>query len=350
MTHDKWDLVDHLTVAAADFDLSHRSIAVLRVMLTFVPDRHLTPLPGRAIVFASNATLCARLGGMPESTLRRHLAALVASGVIERCDSPNRKRFAKRLGNGLGCAFGFDVGRLAILAPEIKARAAVAERRAQEHAALRCAVLAARQTLIQHLTAQGIDPEAPGPYSPLFGRTRLFLRRKDNHDDLRLLLSDLENALITPEPSVSDIENERHQHKEIDIDSGQADETVDKSPLGMSKTIPQIDLNTFKEYRLMFPKEAETTDELNSHARQLIPMMGIDLPVYDEALELMGMHLAPLAVLGMLERFETLKNPGGYLRHLSQQARRGSLDVSAMLDHQTARLSADNLFGREAIG
>lgn len=344
MSFDKWALVDDLRLAAPDLGLSHRSVAVLRAMLTFLPDRTLTALPGRAIVFASNATLAARLGGMPESTLRRHLAALVASGVVSRCDSPNRKRYARRLGSGLGCAFGFDMGPLAIMARDIGTLARAAERRAEEHAVLRSAALVARQDLFQAMSAQGIDPDGPNPQSPLIGRARLMLRRKDNVDDLRQLIEDLENArktlVVTTETGGSDTGNERHQHKGIHKDS----ETP--APVDNARTPKMPDqLMPFRQYHLMFPDMARNWHEVTAHARQLVPMMGIDMQVYDEASAAMGPRLAPLAIFCLLERFETLRNPGGYLRRLTQTARLGQLDYARLLRAtEVARpeLSADN--------
>ena len=57
-----------------------------------------------------HATLSDRAHGMPESTLRRHLAALVRAGIILRHDSPNGKRYARRgEGGEITDAYGFDL-------------------------------------------------------------------------------------------------------------------------------------------------------------------------------------------------------------------------------------------------
>ncbi|NVK58434.1 MAG: hypothetical protein HWE26_22850 [Alteromonadaceae bacterium] len=311
ITHDKWALVDALTRAAEDFGLSHRSIAVLRTMLTFVPERDLPARLGRAIVFASNDTLSARLGGMPESTLRRHLSALVNAGVIMRHDSPNRKRYVKKLGNGIACAFGFDLGPLAIMANDIQSLAHTRDLRAQERAVLHTQVLVARQALLD----TGIDPEAP-EYSPLFARARLMLRRKDNNEDLRALLSDFAAAT---DLDATDSQNERHQHKETYKNSESEGLLSDDN------------LSPFTEYHRMFPQGANDWPTLTRQVLQLVPMMGIEALVYEEAKRHMGPRVAPLAILGILERFETIINPGGYLRTLTKQARNGGFDVRNIL-------------------
>ena len=95
-SHDKWALLRDLTIAAEDFGLGHRPLSVLKALLSFWPERELPGTPGGAIVFPSNRALSERLSGMPESTLRRHLAALTARGIIHRHDSANGKRFARR--------------------------------------------------------------------------------------------------------------------------------------------------------------------------------------------------------------------------------------------------------------
>lgn len=365
-SRDKWRLVDDLTRAADAYGLSHRSLTVLRSMLSFVPERDLSPLPGRAVVFASNATLSDRLGGMPESTLRRHLAALVAAGIVSRHDSPNRKRFARRRGDAIVLAFGFDLAPLAARAAEIARKAQAARTEAEDHATLRCAVLEARQSLLLRLTDLGLSPEAP-MISPLLARSRLMLRRKGNHAELRQLLNDYAEALNAPELSASDSQNGRHQHKKKNTTSEEAladtavretaetvqpqdqsncRETLASTESRAPETRPdhqmaaprQVDpglhqdsqtmAGAFPEYRRMFPQGARSWADLREQARQLIPMMGIDMQVYDEAERTLGRQIAPIAVLCLLERFDSLRNPGGFLRHLSRQ---GQVDLPRLL-------------------
>ena len=122
LTADKWALLDALTLAAHAYRLNHRSLAVLRALLTFFPGRDIPAEPGAGVVYPSNRTLSARLNGMPESTLRRHIASLVRSGLIARRDSANCKRFA-RVG---GVVFGFDLSPLAQAAPSLAERASEA--------------------------------------------------------------------------------------------------------------------------------------------------------------------------------------------------------------------------------
>jgi replication initiation protein RepC len=80
------------------------------------------------VVIPSNRALSQRAHGMAESTLRRHLAALSAAGLILRHDSPNGKRYAARGRDGAVLrAFGFDLRPLLVRAEEIGAAARAAE-------------------------------------------------------------------------------------------------------------------------------------------------------------------------------------------------------------------------------
>lgn len=62
---------------------------------------------GELVVFPSNRALLLRAHGMAETTLRRHLGALVQAGIIPRRDSPNEKQYAIRGGEGVEDAYGF---------------------------------------------------------------------------------------------------------------------------------------------------------------------------------------------------------------------------------------------------
>ena len=80
--------------------------------------------PGRAlIVFPSNEQLSLRAHGMPASTLRRHLAALVDAGLIIRRDSPNGKRYARK-GRGGEIRLGVRLRPLAARRPRRGVRGA----------------------------------------------------------------------------------------------------------------------------------------------------------------------------------------------------------------------------------
>jgi len=103
---------------------------VLNALVSFHPSARLDEGDG-TVVFPSNAALPDRAHGMAESTLRRHLAALVTSSLIVRHDSLNGKRYATRdEGGAVAVAFGFDLRPLMVRSAQI-AQAAPAARDAE---------------------------------------------------------------------------------------------------------------------------------------------------------------------------------------------------------------------------
>ncbi len=107
---DKWVILREIGVARRHFGVNDRQLVLLQALLGLRKDSALRlDDPSGLIVHPSNDTLSARLNGMPCSTLRRHLAALVDAGLIARRDSPNGKRDVRRYRDGARDVFGFDL-------------------------------------------------------------------------------------------------------------------------------------------------------------------------------------------------------------------------------------------------
>jgi replication initiation protein RepC len=116
----KWRIFRAICTARPALCVSERSLAVLNALLSFHPETTLAA-EDDLIVFPSNEQLCLRTHGMPPSTLRRQLAALVDAGLIVRRDSPNGKRYARKgRGGEITLAFGFDLSPLAARAEEFE--------------------------------------------------------------------------------------------------------------------------------------------------------------------------------------------------------------------------------------
>ncbi len=198
----KWDLLDQLAEAREAFGLKPAQLAVLRVLLSFYPEDRL-PRRSPAVIFPSNRVLSERLHGMPESTLRRHLARLVVAGAIERRDSPNRKRFVIR--GEAPLPFGFDLAPLAALASQISA---VAERARREAECARGIRMRIRLLLVQ-LAEAGAAP------SVLAEGARVLRRRlaADALDAIAAGLRKLAEALAS-NLVVAAAQNERPQEPE----------------------------------------------------------------------------------------------------------------------------------------
>ncbi|MGL5115490.1 MAG: plasmid replication protein RepC, partial [Beijerinckiaceae bacterium] len=184
----KWHLFRTLTAIRERLGVSDRALAVLNALLSFHQETALTlpkispPGPdvaGQAescdlIVFPSNRQLQGRAHGMAETTLRGHLAALVAAGLILRRDSANGKRYARRQtaqeesqqggqDERFSEAFGFDLTPLVARAGEFEA---LHEEMARERRLVQS--LKTRITLhrrdISKMIALGLDEGLTGPW------------------------------------------------------------------------------------------------------------------------------------------------------------------------------------------
>lgn len=86
----RWSLLDLVRRCRKPLGLRDRDVAVLRGLLSFVPQ---SADPNSLVVFASNRALIERCDGIDERTLRRRLANLKANGLLARKSSPNGKRY-----------------------------------------------------------------------------------------------------------------------------------------------------------------------------------------------------------------------------------------------------------------
>tara|TARA_R110002012_G_scaffold18455_16_gene67820 strand:+ start:5987 stop:7141 length:1155 start_codon:yes stop_codon:yes gene_type:complete len=354
---DKWALLDRLTTAADSFELSHRTLTVLKALLSFVPSRHI-PDGAAGIVFASNARLSERLHGMPESTLRRHLAELVRLGLIGRHDSPNRKRFARNRGGAISLAFGFDLAPLVVQAEMIETAAQQAEAHHERMQALRDRILVLRHALIRQGGADALADDV--------GR---LLRRKPDEAALKSMERTLHEALSqaaegeieapsvstlpaldTDQLSASDRQNERHiqDSNKYYFDSEKSDQSmaVQSETAGNKAaqnpeqkkgvTLAEV-VSACTEVRSFFPQALRSWDDLVRVGDQIAPMLGIDLPVLNEAKRDMGAESAAITVLCLLEKAAAIRSPGAYLRRLTQMARDGAFSLNPMLSALTNR-------------
>ncbi|WP_291730583.1 plasmid replication protein RepC [Leisingera sp. F5] len=347
-THDKWDLLAALTHAAAEFELSHRTLGVLKALLTFFPDRALPAEPGSAIVFPSNRKLMERLNGMPESTLRRHLAALTKLGIVSRKNSPNRKRYARRTGDDMPLAFGFDLSPLACHACQIFDAALDAKARAEHLAVLRDRVAVLRQELLEL---------ADGTAEVLLETVRKLLRRKPCEAELTQAAETLRSEIAsrTPEetPRASKLparvlsgpgsRNERHIQDSIKKDSDSEGAPPDqpskqpaRSAAGDSKAEKNSELATVlracPEVQSYYPDGLRSWQDADRIAEKISPMIGIEMPVLSDARAAMGRKEAATAVMCILEKLSTIRSPGAYLRRLAQKARTGQFSTAPMLN------------------
>lgn len=355
---DKWQILRDLGAARAVFGVSDRDLAVLAALISFHREDGIGP--DSTIVFPSNAALSARAHGMAESTLRRHIAALVAAGLILRHDSPNGKRYAVRGYGEADRAFGFDLAPLARRAEEITsaARAALmaAERLRRQRENI---VLRLRDC--EKLVAYGAETQ-PGPWDALSDAvvlTKRALRRRldatalDHLDGMVTdLLERVQQALTLQQTENMDgnaAETERHkQYSTInspDIEPRQetaraeAVETLSDAPPDDPKLPLHLVLRACPEIRSYAPDGIRDWHHLIAAAAFVRGMMGISPDAWEEARHHMTPAVAAIAVACILQSFERIANPGGYLRALSRKAAEGSFSPGPMV---MALLRAEN--------
>ena len=356
---DKWSLLKDLTAGRLAFGVSDRDLAVLSALLSFHPHSALTEGEG-TIVFPSNAALSERTHGMAESTLRRHLAALVRAGLILRHDSPNGKRYAARDGaGGLAVAFGFDLRPLLVRAHEIAEAAQAARDAAACLKRLREAVVL-RLRDANKLIAYGQE-EQPGAWESLEARARDIaraLRRKLDAEALELLsheavaLLDAVTAALslpeTEEMSGNDVNNERHSQysnrvpydsePSIEMEEGDGASAFDRTPAPPKLPLYLV-LKSCPDLKDYIPQGIDTWHEFVGAADFVRPMLGISADAWRAAREAMGDVEAAITLACMLQRAAEIRSPGGYLRSLTAKAQAGAFSPGPMV---MALLRADN--------
>lgn len=376
---EKWKVLRDVCEASDRFGLQDRSLTVLDALLTFFPDNYLSEENG-LVVFPSNAQLSVRAKGIKGTTLRRHLAALVDAGLIQRRDSPNGKRYAHRSRDGeIEQAFGFDLRPLLARASEIA-------QVAQDVAAERIRFKRAKEALticrrdVRKLISAAIEEGAGGDWKTIELMLSSILDRLPRYPsrmeveailyELTLLREEVVNRLdlqpITKNMDGNDIQNgchiqnsnpesinelepcsrEKQGEKLVDEPPAESMPTAGKKaepiplksfPLGIVlRACPQI-----SDYGP--PSGISHWRELMTAAVTVRSMLGVSPSAYEEACNAMGPENAAVATACILERANFITSPGGYLRDLTRRAERGEFSLWPML---MAQLRANG----EALG
>jgi replication initiation protein RepC len=395
----KWKLFRTLTEVREQLGVSDRALSVLNALLSFHPETALTQ-PRRVeeteegdtglscdlVVFPSNKALGLRAHGMAEKTLRRHLAALVESGLIIRRDSPNGKRYARKDATGeerFSHVYGFDLTPLVGRAPEFESLAEDLRRATRARAVLKERISLHRRDVAK-LIALGLDEGVDGPWEEFrqqFMRLLTPLRRI--HDDAGLEALSTEIAALRgavgkalevyveiQDMTGNDGIFDRHKsnsNTELHTDFEPASEkeggripdagpeqkaagsgASPPCPLGMVlEACPDV-----REYGV--GGSVRSWPQFIDAARMVRPMLGISPDAWTAAVEAMGVTGAAIAVAVILQRSEysseatttfgldgrkltavnfspAITSPGGYLRALTDKAVAGEFSAGPVL-------------------
>lgn len=332
---DKWQVFRDLCTARADYGVNNRCLSVLNALLSFHPDRELHG-DGALVVFPSNRTLSERAHGMPESTLRRHLARLVDAGLIRRHDSPNGKRYVSRDRSGtITRAFGFDLTPLWEQSAAIAQAATETVNRAEHLRQMRenvSLMLRDAEKLAAYLGAS--QPE-------LFATARRSLRRKlmiseltQLQDVLQTLLDQLAEMVApspTEEVSGSDSQNERH-HLNSKPDTFEIETHEDAVPDRAPSRIPlPLVLKACPDLLPYAPDPPKHWHQLVGLAETVRHMLGIPSRTWDKAKLSMGPTNAAVTLAAILQRVSNIRSPGAYLTSLTRKAEKGRFSPGPMI-------------------
>ena len=374
----KWKVFNALCTARPRIGVSERALAVLNALISFYPETTLTGEDG-LIVFPSNEQLCLRTHGMPASTLRRQLAALVDAGLIVRRDSPNGKRYARKgRGGEVKLAFGFDLAPLVVRAEEF-------ERMAQEIEAETRAIKLAKERItlcrrdIAKMIATGIEEGVPtggagqGPASwqevhttfrgLVEGVSRTATREELEAaaDALSVFADDILNLLETQvkitNMSANEFPDERHKQNSNPNPPIEPESSLREGRAARAEPNTQTPATTERTYPLGMVLSAcpDIVDyakggianwrDFLATAAVVRPMLGISPSAWEEAQMVMGETQAAVVVACLLQRSSTIQSAGGYLRELTRKAGEGEFSLGPIL---MAQINARNRERRSA--
>ena len=361
----RWVIYKQLCVAKSAFDLNDRCLAVLSSLLSFLPDDDINEKTG-LVVFPSNRQLSLRAHGMPESTLRRHLASLVEAGIIVRKDSPTRKRYAhKDREGGIELAFGFSFAPLlaraceiATVADQILSNQKALKRLRDEVSVIRRDIAATfadntdvsgnHSADLQEKFVRFRDVVNAIPRRASFDELTAIKANLDAiGDELAITLNNIENV---PEMSGSVAQSERQHNESLpeSLFESQNDKKIDLKVFSSEATVP---VNLESEDRIQVSPSISLDQVLRTcpdiceygangiaswrdlhDASQIVSgFLGISHLAYQEAIASMGAETASTAIAWILQKLANINSPGGYLRSLTQKARGGGFSISQLL-------------------
>ncbi|SEF02615.1 replication initiation protein RepC [Rhizobiales bacterium GAS188] len=350
----KWQVFRAICEGKAAIGISDRALAVLNALLTFHPETALTG-DGDLIVFPSNTQLALRAHGMPPTTLRRHLAALVDCGLVIRRDSPNGKRYARKgQGGAIEQAFGFDLTPLVARAAEFEqhAEAARAERRALT--LVRERITLCRRDIVKMIAAgiEGVPADWQAfhtAYVAIASRIPRTATRPELEpiadelgnlaEEIRILLEDhvkTQNMDANESRSGQHIQNSNPKPQ---IDS----ERVLQASTGGGELPPEPSRPPTRSFPLPMVLDAcpdiidwakhgiSSWRDLLATAGNVRSALGISASAWDDARAVLGDEDAAVIVAAILQRAEMIKSAGGYLRSLTEKARVGQFSLGPVL-------------------
>lgn len=355
----KWQVFRDIKEARAAIGATDRGLAILDALLSFHPDAELSA-GGQLIVWPSNEQLIARANGMSPATLRRHLANLVECGLIIRRDSPNGKRYARKgEGGAVEQAYGFDLSPIVARAQEFRdlAEQTRAERKALRLARERLTIL--RRDIVKMIEA-GIDEGVPGnwgrvqlAYQAIVGKLprtaplKLLEQVSGELEDLRLEIRETLESFIKSEIlNANESQNEHHIQSSNPDSHTESEQGSRNNHEAGSSAAPTDNVHSLPKREVplgivldacpnisWLARSGKITSwrDLLATAETARPMLGISPSAWEDACNVMGERDAVVTLAAIYQRQEQIASAGGYLRSLTERARRAEFSVWPMV-------------------
>ena len=316
---DIWTIFRALRDARSAYNLRPGHIQTLQAMLSFLKPGH------GDTVFASNYSICQRVGGIDERTLRRHINRFIELGFIERNDSSNGKRYRTRSSQGHCISYGLSLTPLRRRAKDLFALAQQLENDRRDRLFIRKQILAKLAYL-----------ETQGSLSDIILKTRKTLRRKLDISAYQAILAqlsatseDLEIEDQMPKATklpANDGQTVRHQPRSekegIDLDRNESEAPI-KSEVLLSVCDQALSFSSepLRDWR-----------DIEKHARTLSPMMGIAPETFEAAKKTIGAQNASSTVFILLQLGEKIRDFRAYFLSVTLGKRRRQFSPAKMLE------------------
>lgn len=322
-----WSAHRCVSTAKKLYGLGSGAISTLRALISFLREG------GASIVFASNVTICNRAENQSERNLRRHIAQLAKAGLIRRRDSPNGKRYMIQHPDGPVEAFGLDLSPLLSRQEELKEAAAAVNRELHLIKFLRRRM----SSLLYHAGLLG--------HFHLVEEYQSARRRKLASSDLQAICDKLQAVLdqgsvleqqeapAKPQEILTGNDGQSVRHK---INTEYKVKDIDCAAQAESGTPTEADL--LRRIQAACPealsyaaRNPSNMWEVEEHALTLGTWCGISRELLTTAVARAGRKKVAVAILGLFERKDRIRNLPAYFNSLILGRRAAGFDPIRLL-------------------
>jgi replication initiation protein RepC len=310
---DIWATFRALRDARSHFGLRPGHIQTLQALLSFLKPGH------GETVFASNISICDRVGGIDERTLRRHITRFVDLGFVERQDRTNRKRYRVRSSEGDCISFGLSLTPLLSRASELMRLADKISEDRQNRIFLRKQILAKLAVL-----------ESDEVNDAFVQNTRRLLRRKLSLIQYREILKDTDTQMAkhnTPDSTPISVHLPANDGQTVRHQSNSKKEELDKNSREQSNELEaRALLSVCSEAHHFATRPLKDWTDIERHAQTIAPMMGIHPKAYQLAENLVGSVKAASAVFIILQLGDKVRSAPAYFQSITAGKKRDRFD------------------------